>query len=505
MSASSKSGLLLYGAVVFATSALVLVVEIVAARLIAPFVGVSLYSWTAIIGVILAGLSLGNWVGGVWADRGASNRDVGFTLVAAGVSAFAILLILPVLVAPLQAAKLSLASTSLILAGWLFFIPATLLGVITPLLTTLSLQQSDRPGHIIGLMHALAALGSIVGTFCTGFWLIQWLGSRSIILLAGVLLLLLALPMFRSTLSRAMSVAVGAFVVLIVQYTGYADPCESESNYFCIRVADSSAEAPFGEARSLVLDHLLHGTNHSTEPGMILAPYLHLMDELATLQTDAIASPSFLFAGGGAYTLPRAVRARLPEAAITVAELDPLVTDVAIKRLYVDTSSFSVLHMDARAALMRQPDGVHDVVIGDVFHDIAVPHHLLTQEFVELAKRKMTADGIYLMNIVDAFPDARLVKSIHKTLSEVFDEVDVWTDHLPDSPNRLTYVISARDRGPAMSDHHVARQGMEQSWYRITEPVLAAGFPIADIPKLTDDFAPVERLMAELFLGEHGN
>ena len=70
-----------YGATVFLSSALLLVLEIVAGRLIAPYVGVSLYTWTAVIGVILAGLSVGNWVGGVWADRGAGGRAAGWTLI----------------------------------------------------------------------------------------------------------------------------------------------------------------------------------------------------------------------------------------------------------------------------------------------------------------------------------------------------------------------------------------------------------------------------------------
>ena len=189
--------LIAYAAVVFAASALVLVLEIVAARLIAPFVGVSLYSWTAIIGVILAGLSLGNWLGGAWADRGGAERAAGWTLFAAGLSAFAVLLILPRLAEPLQTAELSLAGTSLTLAAALFFVPAVLLGVITPLLTTLALRDSTRPGHVIGLMHALAALGSILGTFATGFWLVQWVGSRDIVLATGVVLILLGLPLLR--------------------------------------------------------------------------------------------------------------------------------------------------------------------------------------------------------------------------------------------------------------------------------------------------------------------
>lgn len=162
----------LYALVVFFSSALVLVLEIVAARLIAPFVGVSLYTWTAIIGTILAGLTVGNWIGGVAADRNATQRLAGFVLLAASFSAFMVLILLPKLAVPVTESGLSLAGASLALTASLFFLPALLLGVVTPLLTKLALDHSDRTGHIIGMMHALAALGSILGTFATGFWLV---------------------------------------------------------------------------------------------------------------------------------------------------------------------------------------------------------------------------------------------------------------------------------------------------------------------------------------------
>ena len=503
MSVSTRR-LAVYGAVVFAASALVLVIEIVAARLIAPFVGVSLYSWTAIIGVILAGLSLGNWLGGVWADRGGANRAAGITLLAAGLSAFAVLLILPRLAEPLQAAEFSLATTSLILAGALFFIPAALLGVITPLLTTLALRESARPGHVVGLMHALAALGSILGTFVTGFWLVQWIGSRNIVLATGILLVLLSLPLLRRGRDVAAGAMAGLLGVLLAGFLGYPDPCQRESGYFCLRVVDSSTEAPFGEARSLVLDHLIHGTNHREAPELLLAPYLHLMDELMLRQLTDRPAGRYFFAGGGAYTLPRAVQAREPDARVTVAELDPVVTEVATAKLYLDPAGPDIRHMDARAALLREPKRDYDVVVGDVFHDIAVPYHLLTREFATLVSDHLAPQGMYLMNVVDAFPDARLVKAVHGTLRQVFDDVDIWIDQLPDTPTRVTYVISARNGGPGFPDQLNARQGMPRTWYRVTEPVLQAGLPLREIPLLSDDYAPVERLLAQLFLGRQG-
>jgi predicted membrane-bound spermidine synthase len=500
----STAQLASYAALIFVTSALVLVVEVVAARLIAPFVGVSLYSWTAIIGVVLAGLSLGNWIGGVWADRGASKQTAGLVLLLASLSVFAVLLILPHLSEYLQTVPLSLASLSVALAGALFFIPAALLGVLTPLLITLSLQLSNRTGHMIGMLHALAALGSIFGTFVTGFYLVQWIGSRNIIIATGVVLAVLALPLLRKP------VATGAAVIALLAgglgLSGYSyqNPCERESSYFCLRVVDASHEAPFGEARSLVLDHLLHGSNHREQAQLILAPYLHLIDELAAWQTDQEAGKSYFFAGGGAYTLPRALYDRDPAAHIVVAEIDPAVTQLAEDQLYVDTTPFEVRHTDARVALQADPLDKYDVIIGDVFHDIAIPYHLITAEFSKLVKQRLKPEGIYLMNVVDTYPDPRLVKAKMKTLATEFGDVQVWMDGPPKGQARVTYVISARNTGPELPFIYESQRGLSRLWGQATKGLKTQGTPMAEIPIISDDLAPVERLMADLFLGGSG-
>ncbi len=184
----------LYGFAVFLSSAVTLVLEITAGRLIAPYVGVSIYSWSSIIGVMLAGLSLGNWLGGARADRGGTDRSAGLALVAAALASLGVLLALTLAAPVVVTAELSPMSGAFVLSLSLFFVPAALLGVITPLLTTLALRRSKRPGRVVGSMHALAALGSIAGTFFAGFWLIQHLGTRHILVLCAITLLVLAAP-----------------------------------------------------------------------------------------------------------------------------------------------------------------------------------------------------------------------------------------------------------------------------------------------------------------------
>ncbi|MEJ2322133.1 MAG: fused MFS/spermidine synthase [Gammaproteobacteria bacterium] len=478
---SDTGTITLFAVIIFLSSALVLVLEMVAARLIAPFVGVSLYSWTAIIGTVLAGLSIGNWIGGVMADRSATQRSAGFVLLAASASAFLILLILPRIAGPIQTSELSLAGSSLALTMALFFLPALLLGIVTPLLTTLALQHSQRTGHIIGMMHALAALGSILGTFATGFWLVQWFGSRNLVLTTAIALAVLAVPLLKRVHLAGAATGLVLLLILVQSPFGYANPCDAESRYFCMRVVDASDEVPFGEARALILDHLQHSTNHREDPELIAAPYLHLIDRLGRRHTQDNDTPAWFFAGGGAYTLPRTVNAYKPAARVVVAEIDPAVTEIAREQLYIDTANMEVIHEDARVALAKQP----------------------TREFAALVKSRLKPDGLYLMNLVDGFPDAKLLKSLYKTLQQEFAHVDIWLDHVSDEPTRMTYIVSAHNNNAPMPER-IVDQRFGRQWINITEPALAAGTGLDELPLLTDDFVPVERLLAELLAGELG-
>lgn len=500
----------LYALTVFLSSALLLALEIVAGRLIAPYVGVSLYTWTAIIGVILAGLSVGNWIGGVWADRGAGEKNVAYTLLGAGITSFSIPLLLTLVAPSIQNSDVNLLTASLLLVLSLFFLPAVLLGIVTPLLTTLALQHTSRPGHIIGMMHALAAIGSILGTFVTGYWLIQYFGTRNVILGTSAVLSLLALPLLsgkktkKDGLALPLSLLIFSLVLIgTFSRQGFDEPCDKESQYFCIRVLQEPWDLPPGTLKSMVLDHLLHGVNHSSEPALLVSPYVHLMDELITLYTREKPDSSLFFIGGGAYTLPRAIQSTNSQAKITVAELDPEVTRMAETDLYLNTSGMNIFHTDARIHLQKTAEK-HDIIVGDAFHDIAIPTHLVTSEMAALIKSRLNEDGSYILNVVDAFPSSKMAISIMKTLKSHFNHVDAWLGEIPREETRVTYVISASDR-PITAEQLYSQRGLNRQWYKVTHPLeqVSANFP--DLPILTDDYAPVESLMNSLFLSDLGN
>jgi len=175
----------------FVGSGCLLIIEIVAGRLLAPTLGVSLYTWTSVIGVVLAGVSIGNYGGGRLADRWPRRTTVALIYLGA---ALASLLILG-LVRYVDSLELPDGAPAILQVLWLtallFLLPATILGAATPVLTRLSLHAVEEGGRVVGRIQASASLGSIVGTFLTGFLLISAFGTRSIV--AGVALVLLLL------------------------------------------------------------------------------------------------------------------------------------------------------------------------------------------------------------------------------------------------------------------------------------------------------------------------
>lgn len=498
----------LYATIVFVSSALLLLLEIVAARLIAPYVGVSLYTWSAVIGIVLAGLSIGNAIGGAWADRRATAGGAGAVLMAAGLSALMIPWLLLLAARTLQQLELSILLTSLSLVLVLFLVPAILIGIVTPLLTTLALSHSSRTGHIVGMMHALGATGSIIGTFAAAWWLIPALGSRNVVLTSGLLLLLSGLLLIwppatrrdRAITVTAVVAATGLGVGTLLN-PALASPCDRESSYFCIRTIDEGVHPDLGQARSLVLDHLLHGTNVENDGTYLSAPYVQLMQELMCRHHHDKASLSAFFIGGGAYTQPRAFWLADMPVDITVAELDPTVTEVARETLFLDDSDMHVIHGDARVVLNTLPQGERfDIIVGDAFHDVSVPYHLVTREFAQLLERRLHDDGVYVLNLVDTYPDGRLVRALHRTLASVFEYVDVWLHKVPQGSARVTYVLSASNAPTELARtkrlHAVTRP--LRSWTRVTDK-LASDPDTHGIPVLTDDNAPVEQLISTLF------
>jgi MFS family permease len=196
------------GVFAFLGNGCLLVLELVAGRILAPTVGVSLYTWTAVIGVVLAGLSLGSWVGGKIADGrpGRSVLSLQFLLSAA---AAALVLVFD---SNLDSVAAPFTWPTIWQVVWLstvvFFLPSLLIGMVTPMIIKLALNSLDVTGRVVGRIRAAAELGAIAGVFLTGFVLIEAFGTRSIVAAVAITLALLGVasnPLWGVALGRVRS------------------------------------------------------------------------------------------------------------------------------------------------------------------------------------------------------------------------------------------------------------------------------------------------------------
>ena len=492
-------------AVVFAASAVTLIIEIVAARILAPHIGVSVYTWTSVIGVILAGISLGNWLGGVLADRSASRTNLGLILLA---GAAATLLILPLAqLAPDWVRPVPLLPRIVLLTGLLFLAPALVLGMVSPMVIKLTLSDISVTGNVVGRIYAVSTAGAIVGVFLTGFVLIQALGSRETLLVLAVFSALLAIGAGR--LWQIPAKLVGAVLLFAVlgaftwSQQPFASGCIAESNYYCIKVWERELEDD-DPVRVLALDRLVHSYSRPEDPTYLHYSYQRAFATLAELVAEKNPGFSSLFVGGGGYELPRYFDAVYPQSSVEVIEIDPQVTATAQAYLGLDRAGpIATVNEDARMALPgRRADSI-DLVVGDAFNDLSVPYHLTTLEFNREIQRVLAPGGIYAVNIVDAPGPGLFLRSFVHTLQQTFDDVAVMpVTYGLDFPDRMSTLVLA-------SDEPIDRAGLN-SFFRsvrlrsegrvVSDQQLAAWMGERDPILLTDNFAPVDNFLAPLFL-----
>jgi spermidine synthase/MFS family permease len=484
---------LVAGLIVFLGSAAILVLEILAVRLLAPHLGVTLEVTTGVIGTVLAGIALGTWLGGRLADRVDPRRLLGPILVVGGILALAVIPIVGL------AASLDLPPDPvgiLIFSGAAFFLPAAVLAAASPTVVKLQLRHLGETGTVVGRYSALGTAGAILGSFVTGFVLVAALPTRPIIIALGIALIAGGLAV-AATLGRT---RVGELAVTALLLGGAAmawtlvapGPCERESAYFCIRVV---AASPDGTERELRMDDLRHAYVDIDDPTYLEFAYVRLLGDVV----DAIAPPGApidaLHIGGGGFTLPRYVEATRPGSIGRVLELDPVVLETARQELGLVTSDELTVRLgDGRVSLRDEPTDAYDLVVGDAFAGPAVPWHLTTREFVAEVQRVLRQGGIYAVNIID-YPPLRLARAQLATFAQVFDHVAVWGP-----PSRVrgesggNVILLASDAPFPADALAAANEARDGGAWLAADPELIDGF-ITDALVLTDDFAPADQLL----------
>ncbi len=464
---------------VFFTSGAVLVLEILAGRLMAPYVGVSLETFTGIIGTILAGIAIGAAVGGSLADRHDPNKLIGPAMMLGGILAW-----LSIPVVTILGPGLGSAVPAIVLLAFFGFFPSALvLSAVSPMVAKLRLQSLDETGEVVGGLSAAGTAGALVGTFFTGFVLVAAAPTRPVVIIVGMILLVWgAVFTIRRGPGLSSRYGLAGMVVLFLALVS-VDPCEFESAYACGKVVPDEEDPSI---RYLHLDTLRHGAVDLDDPTHLEFRYINIIGDVIDALPDGPIDA--LHVGGGAFSLPAYINAVRPGSTNVVSEIDPLLVDIGRDELGLVTGDdLEIITGDARLTVAELPTDAYDVIIGDVYGGLAVPWHLTTTEFVAELDRVLRPGGVYIMNAIDGDQN-RFVEAQLATLAEHFEHRTVVIP--PDWPSTRPVnqiLVVSHDPLPAIA--------VDAEHGRFVDDVDAF---TGDAPVLRDDFAPVEQLATNL-------
>jgi spermidine synthase len=430
----------------------VLAIEILGTRVLGPFYGVSLFLWSALITVTLAALSVGYVLGGRWADRSPSCRNLALILGGAGLWLLAVPWLKPVLLALL--APVGLRGAVLIAATVLFFAPLALLGMVGPFAIRLRAEDLRVVGRTAGDIYAVSTIASVASALLTGFVLLPAVGVGKLILLVGVLLLCGAGLAVAARRPSARSGAAGLAIVAALLTAAGMAPLERprpEEGLMEIR------QSPYGEIRVVEWDGrrilLIDGAMHSmveVESGRSLFPYAVVLDLAKELFRGA---GSVCVVGLGAGSVAKAYDEE--GWSVDAVEIDPAVIAVARERFGLGPRDARVIAMDGRRHFVTS-ETRYDLVILDAFGSSSIPFHLVTREAFALIEKRLKPGGVLAVNVESHGWRHTIVRSLAATLRESFDHVVALP--MAEPPTAFgNVVLLASDRSLELDDEALGR------------------------------------------------
>lgn len=475
-------------------------VELIATRIMAPYVGSSIYTWTSVIGVILLGMAIGNYIGGWYADKNGSRKTLAKLFALTSVVTF--LIPLMSYFSPILAlSKMPIAVITLLLAAVLFFVPAVCFGTLSPGIVKLHIRDIDATGVRSGQISAAWSLGSIVGTFFTGFYFTSYLGSTRTVLLAALILLANAIVLHKIKGRVLASIGMGFMVVGMLTYAMHlfvdvrGKVFAAESEYYTIRVVDGETQKK-GRIRALFLDV----DSHSIESleGRTLNLYPDIYPVFGAMN-DHIKD--VLVLGGGSYALSKNIATFYKDADVTTVEIDPKVQQVAEDYFQLKEYPIRTEIADGRVFLQRT-DKKYDLIFSDAYNSfVSVPWHMATVEFDREVRKHLNDEGLYAVNFSSARKgeNAALFRSMEKTFGAVFKQYAVFAygENEYDPQNVVLVGVNANE---PMNSEEIRKRiagGVNGEFLASRMSGGSAAYE-ESAPLLTDEHAPVERLMVPL-------
>jgi spermidine synthase len=521
-------------AIVFVCGAALMSLEIVAARVLAPALGNSIFVWGSVISSVMVALSLGYWLGGHLADRFGASKTLAPIIACAGLlTVFA-----PIVAGPTLpwAADLGPRVGALVASVLIFFLPSLLLAMVTPLGVRLAATKGlAHIGRSAGRLSSISTAGSILGTLATSFWLIPMLSLEPLIVSIGFALLAAAavalfLPLYyhaeedaedASDLHRKVSAGIlrfGAATTLLLMVAGAA-----VGAFVLVKVAPAPAVNAFGEQVLFRQDteyHRITVTESGTTRNLRFDASRQSAIDIRDGITSAVRYPDYiqlamalkpdaahvLVVGLGGGSITKRFWHDYTTMTVDTVEIDPVVVDVARRYFAFPTDPrLRVFVQDGRRYIQTTKD-TYDIIVVDAYYADALPFHLTTQEFFREAKSHMATDGVMAYNVIGSFTgdDSKLFRSLYRTAGTVWKHlwafsVQVGQGHTPSAAQNIVVLATDADvTGPQLMARIASSiggrsqvPGLSKMGADLYNGIVEQG----DVPLLTDQYAPTDSLI----------
>jgi predicted membrane-bound spermidine synthase len=480
--------------------------EFTSARIITPFIGASVFTWTSVIGMILFGLSTGSYIGGYFIDKYKKENVLSFFLFLSSFS---------VAVVPFFANKspyfvsldLSILITAVLISFVLFFTPSLFLGLLYPAILKLYLRDIENLGKQYGVVSIFFTFGSILGTFLTGFYFIGKIGSSNTFFTISVVLFIFAvlfLFLNKHSLKYLIIIFTMAICLLLIIFcfnwiknkNGNGNMVFSkETDYYKIKVVDRLLN--FSNSRILFLDFDSHSVESKNRED--LPVYTNIYPVFSVFNEKI---KNIFVIGGGSYSIAKNFSKFYANSEVLVSELDPEVTKTAENFFNLKQYPISTISDDGRV-YFQKTSKKYDLIFGDAYNSfISVPWHLSTLEFNELAKSHLKENGIYAVNFISALngENSDFFKSMVGTFKKTFNNFYIFaygaTEEQPqsiilvgvNSNNKIEYQELAKKIYGIKNGEFLSRKIVQNELFKNSSDALI----------LRDDFSPVESLMQPL-------
>ena len=482
--------------IVFLSGATVMILEIVGSRVLAPYVGTSTFVWTSIIGIILGSLSLGYWLGGKIADKNPNFKTLSEILFTGALLITLIALFKEDVLQIIQANISSIRLNSFVSSIILFTLPSIVLGMVSPYAVRLKMKSISSSGRTVGNLYALSTMGSIVGTFLAGFYLLAIFGNTKILFFLTIVLLFMSVITFVKNFTKGKIV----ITILVIGYAVFGnfqtlnlaigEVVDIDTDYNRIWIYEGEDYYTKEPVRNLKIN-----SNNSSsmfledqKKNELVYPYTKFYRLAEHFYPNL---KSGLMIGGAAYSYPKDFLTNFPEATLDVVEIDPALTEIAKKYFNLEENDkLTVYHEDGRTFL-NNSEKKYDVIFGDAFSGgYSIPYHLTTIEAVQKIHDNLTKNGVALINIISSIEGdyGKFFRAEYYTYKEMFPQVYAFPVHSPANPDLLQNIMLVAlksEETPKFTNKNDELNSYLQNLY--TEDITN------DLPILTDEFAPVDQ------------